>query len=107
MPPPNGDANAHRRMEDRFRDEFLHASGRSPDSIYATLRADVFTASLMAVRYFVEHRAELYGAPDEVLALVGPDALTAPFRTEQGAARVVMPGEGVSVKQRRGKGGAE
>lgn len=54
-----------------FRERFHRGTGRTPEFVYAGLRLDVFSASLLGLRYLSERRDELYGSPNVLDAFIG------------------------------------
>ena len=59
------------QMLTRFRDQFHEGTGRKPEFVYAGLRLDVFSASVLGLRYLLENRESLY-SPLSALDLFGP-----------------------------------
>jgi hypothetical protein len=59
-----------------FRERFHQGTGCTPGFVYAGLRLDVFSASLLGVRYLSEHKDELYGSPEVLDALIGNGGAT-------------------------------
>jgi hypothetical protein len=51
-------------MLDRFRSAVQAGSGRPPQFLFATLRLDVFSASVLGFRYLLENKDTLYGSQD-------------------------------------------
>jgi len=64
------DRDREEPMLERFRKSYRKALGRLPNFLFATLRLDVFAASIQGLEYLIEHAEELYGDPDAVTALV-------------------------------------
>ena len=73
------------RMLTRFREEFHRGTGRTPEFVYAGLRVDVFSASVLGLQYLIENRESIFGSPDalDVFGLV-PAADVEPTETAAG-----------------------
>jgi hypothetical protein len=65
------DPEREEQMLNRFREGFRRGTGRTPEFVYTALRVDVFEASLLGLRYLIEHKEELCGTPDAFHTYVG------------------------------------
>jgi hypothetical protein len=64
------DRDTDEPMVARFRKAYRKGMGRLPEFIYATMRVDVFAASILGIKYLIDHAEELYGDPGAVAALM-------------------------------------
>ena len=94
------DVEREEQMLTRFRGAFHSGTGRTPEFVYAGLRLDVFSASVLGLRYLLENRESLYSLLS-ALDLFGPVPATEVGPPGAAASDVSGDNEGSGDREQR------